>query len=70
MISVHADWTVGNPEQFVDTLASAARVADSHRALVTVGVVPTRPDPGFGYIEPGAAVEPGVRRVAKFVEKH
>src|SRR6185436_1527211 len=69
MISVHADWTVGNPERFVDTLASAARVADAHRALVTVGVVPTRPDPGFGYIEPGATVEPGVRRVSKFVEK-
>ena len=69
MISVHADWSVGNPERFVDTLASAARVAASHQALVTVGVVPSRPDPGFGYIEPGADVESGVRRVSRFVEK-
>jgi mannose-1-phosphate guanylyltransferase len=69
MISVHADWSVGNPERFVDTLASAARVAAAHQALVTVGVVPSRPDPGFGYIEPGAEVESGVRRVARFVEK-
>ena len=69
MISVHADWTVGNPERFVDTLASAARVAAAHQALVTVGVVPTRPDPGFGYIEPGADVDSGVRRVSKFIEK-
>ena len=69
MVSVHADWSVGNPERFVDTLAAAARVAASHHALVTVGVVPSRPDPGFGYIEPGADVEPGVRRVARFVEK-
>lgn len=69
MISVHADWSVGNPERFVDTLAAAARVAAAHQALVTVGVVPSRPDPGFGYIEPGADVESGVRRVAKFVEK-
>jgi mannose-1-phosphate guanylyltransferase len=69
MISVHADWSVGNPERFVDTLALAARVAEAHRALVTVGVVPSRPDPGFGYIEPGADVESGVRRVAKFIEK-
>ena len=69
MISVHADWSVGNPERFVDTLAAAARVAASHQALVTVGVVPSRPDPGFGYIEPGAEIEPGVRRVAKFLEK-
>lgn len=69
MISVHADWSVGNPERFVDTLAAAARVAATHQALVTVGVVPSRPDPGFGYIEPGTDVESGVRRVAKFVEK-
>ena len=69
MISVHADWSVGNPKGFVDTLAAAARVAAAQRALVTVGVVPSRPDPGFGYIEPGADVEAGVRRVAKFVEK-
>jgi len=32
-------------------------------------VVPTRPDPGFGYIEPGADVDSGVRRVSKFIEK-
>jgi mannose-1-phosphate guanylyltransferase len=69
MISVHVDWSVGNPERFVDTLASAARVAAAHQALITVGVVPTRPDPGFGYIEPGDDVESGVRRVARFVEK-
>lgn len=69
MISVHADWSVGNPNQFVATLREAATVAAQHHALVTVGVVPSRPDPGFGYIEPGAAVSEGVRRVAKFVEK-
>src|SRR3954469_10225056 len=69
MISVHADWSVGNPERFVQTLAAAARVAAAHQSLVTVGVIPSRPDPGFGYIEPGVGVEAGVRRVAKFVEK-
>jgi mannose-1-phosphate guanylyltransferase len=37
--------------------------------LVTVGVVPSRPDPGFGYIQPGPEVGRGVRRVARFIEK-
>lgn len=69
MISVHADWSVGNPDRFVATLREAAKIAAEHHSLVTVGVVPSRPDPGFGYIEPGAEVSPGVRRVAKFVEK-
>jgi mannose-1-phosphate guanylyltransferase len=37
--------------------------------LLTVGVVPSRPDPGFGYIQPNGEVEPGVKRVARFIEK-
>lgn len=69
MISVHADWSVGDPEGFRRALARAADVAEEHRVLVTVGVVPTRADPGFGYIQPGQELEPGVRRVARFVEK-
>jgi mannose-1-phosphate guanylyltransferase len=68
MISVHADWTVGDPERFLATLADAADTAERESALVTVGVVPTRPDPGFGYIQPGDTVN-GARRVARFVEK-
>jgi mannose-1-phosphate guanylyltransferase len=73
MVSVHADWSVADPAGFQRTLAAAAAVAERHRALVTVGVVPTRPDPGFGYIQPGAELEQTgsgmARRVARFVEK-
>lgn len=68
MLSVHADWAVGEPERFRETLAQAADAAERHAALVTVGIVPTRPDPGFGYIQPGAAVD-GARRVSRFIEK-
>ncbi|HEX2778450.1 MAG TPA: sugar phosphate nucleotidyltransferase [Gemmatimonadaceae bacterium] len=69
MICVHADWSVGVPEEFRRRLAEAADAAAKHRALVTVGIVPTRPDPGFGYIQPGEPVDGEVRRVARFVEK-
>jgi mannose-1-phosphate guanylyltransferase len=69
MISVHADWAVGNEPAFREALARAADAAQRHRSLLTVGVVPSRVDPGFGYIQPGAEVEPGVFRVARFVEK-
>ncbi|HEX6536539.1 MAG TPA: mannose-1-phosphate guanylyltransferase [Gemmatimonadaceae bacterium] len=68
MLCVHADWAIGDPEGFRDTLARAAAVAEAERSLVTVGVVPSRPDPGFGYIQPAEAVD-GARRVARFVEK-
>jgi mannose-1-phosphate guanylyltransferase len=74
MISVHADWSIGDADGFRTTLDLAASAAEEHRSLVTVGIVPTRADPGFGYIEPGDVVSAagggrGVRRVARFVEK-
>ncbi len=69
MLSVHADWAIANPDGFRAALTRAAEAAEQHAALVTVGVVPSRPDPGFGYIQPGDEVQPGVRRVARFVEK-
>ena len=46
----------------------AAEEAEKHHALLTVGVVPTRPDPGFGYIRVGAKVD-AASRVEKFLEK-
>ena len=69
MISVHADWAIADSARFVSTLREAAANASKHKALVTVGVVPSRPDPGFGYIEPGDELGPHIRRVARFVEK-
>ncbi|HEX8849228.1 MAG TPA: sugar phosphate nucleotidyltransferase [Gemmatimonadaceae bacterium] len=69
MICVHADWSVGVPEEFRRRLSQAADLAEKHHALVTVGIVPTRPDPGFGYIQPGEPADGDARRVARFVEK-
>lgn len=73
MLCVHADWAVADPETFRLALRRAAHAAESRAGLVTVGVVPTRDDPGFGYIQPGEEIEPDgtfpLRRVARFVEK-
>ena len=77
MLCVHADWAIGNDTEFRATLARAAALADREHSLVTVGIVPARPDPGFGYIEPGEPVgdeanegaNDGARRVARFAEK-
>ena len=71
MLCVHADWAIGNEPGFRDALERAARAAEKHHALITVGVVPTRADPGFGYIQAGELVrgDDSVRRVARFVEK-
>jgi mannose-1-phosphate guanylyltransferase/mannose-6-phosphate isomerase len=37
--------------------------------LVVVGVTPTRPEPGYGYIECGAEISAGASAVLRFVEK-
>jgi mannose-1-phosphate guanylyltransferase len=66
---VHADWAVTDEPAFRTALATAVSAAARQASLVTVGIVPTRPDPGFGYICPGGEVEPGVLRVERFVEK-
>ena len=73
MLCVHADWAIGNDAEFRATLARAAALAEREQSLVTVGIVPARPDPGFGYIEPGDPVSgtaaDGARKVARFAEK-
>ena len=69
MISVHADWAIGDDERFRAALGQAAAVAERESAIVTVGVVPTRPDTGFGYIRPGLSIGGGAFRVDRFVEK-
>jgi mannose-1-phosphate guanylyltransferase len=69
MMSVHADWAIRDEEGYRQTLLRAENVARTHRALVTVGVVPSRADPGLGYIHPGDAVDGGAYRVSQFVEK-
>ena len=69
MICVHADWAIADDAGFRDALLAAERVAIEEQSLVTVGIVPTRPDPGFGYIQPGEKTSSGARHVTRFVEK-
>ena len=71
MLSVHADWAVADAKGFRAALELGATLAEQHRALVTVGVVPTRADPGFGYIQPGESLANSgtARKVKRFVEK-
>ena len=69
MTCVHADWAIGDAPAFVETLRTAGRVAEREHALVTVGIVPSRPDPGFGYIQCGEHVGEEAFRVVRFAEK-
>lgn len=69
MCCVHADWAIANPAKFRESLLLAATIAHTRGVLVTVGIVPTRPDPGLGYIVPGEPLEGAARTVSSFSEK-
>lgn len=69
MGSFAADHVVQDVPQFTATVQAAVRGAEQGW-LMTVGVKPTRPETGFGYLQCGATVDGGpVRRVRRFKEK-
>ena len=69
VLSLHADWAVGDAAAFRRTADAALTIARQHDCLVTVGVVPSRPETGYGYIVPGAPLGDSARMVARFSEK-
>src|SRR3954471_17572975 len=69
VLSLHADWAVGDAAAFRRTADSALATARRYGRLVTVGVVPSRPETGYGYIVPGPPLGDGARMVARFSEK-
>jgi mannose-1-phosphate guanylyltransferase len=68
---VSADHLIRPVERFAAALDTAfAAVERRPDALVTLGIRPTHPATGFGYVERGAATEvPGVAEAASFREK-
>lgn len=64
-----SDHMIADEPGFRRVLADAFDHAEAGRGrIVTLGIAPTHPETGFGYIEPGATVD-GARAVRRFVEK-
>jgi mannose-1-phosphate guanylyltransferase len=63
-----SDHFIADEPGFRDVLAQALRAAEGGR-VATIGVVPTRPETGYGYIEVGADLGDGAKQVVRFVEK-
>ncbi|MCL5045935.1 MAG: sugar phosphate nucleotidyltransferase [Actinobacteria bacterium] len=53
MIVLPSDHHITGAKLFLDTLETAAEVARSQGGLVTLGIRPTRPETGYGYINIG-----------------
>src|SRR5512140_1067693 len=63
-----SDHHVGDVPRFQAALLDAAEIA-ARGHLVTLGIQPSRPETGYGYIKVGAPFEGKGRRVEAFVEK-
>jgi mannose-1-phosphate guanylyltransferase len=73
VLSLHSDHAIRPLDAFVHGMRAAADLARRERLLVTVGVDPDRPETGYGYLQPGAHLDPveGIPafRVSRFHEK-
>lgn len=54
---VTSDHAIGEPDRFRLTIEAAMQIAEREGGLVTIGIRPTRPETGFGYVE----VDPSTR---------
>lgn len=70
LVITPSDQYIPDVEQLKESLLLAEEVAKCNRTIVTLGVVPTRPETGYGYIE--TSMEPSSSRVypvKQFIEK-
>jgi mannose-1-phosphate guanylyltransferase len=70
IVVLPADHIIRDKESFHKTLALAADFADKDKGLVTIGIIPTRPETGYGYIQiDDEIVTDNIHRVLTFAEK-
>lgn len=51
MAILTADHVIDHADRFRETVAEALRAAEEEQALVTIGITPTRPATGYGYVQ-------------------
>lgn len=73
VVFLHADHHISDHEGFAKAVRAAAAASTAHQAIGLVGIVPSQPSTGFGYIEHAEKVDTQegipVYRVASFHEK-
>lgn len=64
-----ADHVIDEVDIFKNTLLTALEYAENHEFLMTLGIQPTRPDTGYGYIQYDLEAEGTIRKAITFTEK-
>ncbi len=69
MVVLPSDHVIQNTNEFERVIKKACEIAQEKNGLVTLGIEPTSPNTGYGYIKTAEEVNSGVGKVEKFVEK-
>lgn len=64
-----SDHLITRDEVFRDAILKGFEFVETHDALLTLGIAPTRPETGYGYIQVGEKVDGDICRVKTFTEK-
>jgi mannose-1-phosphate guanylyltransferase len=64
-----SDQVVANEKRYRETLEKGIAIAAAGENIVVLGIRPTRPETGYGYIEVGTPFHNGASRVRRFTEK-
>lgn len=64
-----SDQVISDEANFFRTLKRGIAIAASGENIVVLGIRPSRPETGYGYIEAGSSAKNGALRVQRFTEK-
>src|SRR5574344_611438 len=67
---IPSDHLIKDETDFKNKILDGAKfVNKNHSSIVTIGITPSRPETGYGYIKLNSKIKRGVNKVEKFVEK-
>ncbi len=69
IIVTPSDHVITRELLFVESIRRGFEFIESHDSLLTLGIKPTRPETGYGYIQIGQPAEEGINKVKTFTEK-
>lgn len=64
-----SDHLITRERLFEESIVKGFEFVESSGALLTLGISPSRPETGYGYIQVGKEVSPGINKVKTFTEK-
>ncbi len=69
MVATPADHLITGESEFQKAIIDSVDFAREHDAIMTIGITPTRPDTGYGYIQVGSNLGGEIFKAKTFTEK-